>query len=262
VRVIPALDLKAGVVVRGVAGEREKYRPIVSPLVSSSTPREVASTLQNLFGLQEFYIADLDAIGGAPPALSIYADIQSLGVNLWVDAGIRVTQQIAPLLDAGIATIVAGLETLAGPDVLSEITRSAGAERIVFSLDLRKQKPLAAFSAWRERDPLFIAGEVFALGVRRLLVLDLASVGIGGGTGTDELCRTLARNHPALEISAGGGVRDVNDLRRLRDSGVQNVLVASALHDGRIKPSDLVEFGGRLSASQRQPTAKASDHER
>ena len=242
VRVIPVLDLKAGMVVRGVAGEREKYRPIVSRLVSSSAPREVASALQTLFGLQEFYIADLDAIGGAPPALSIYAGIQSLGVNLWVDAGIRVMQQITPLLEAGVATVVVGLETLAGPDALAEIVQRAGVGRIVFSLDLRKQKPLASSVAWRERDPLFIAGEAFAIGVRRLLVLDLASVGMGGGTGTEELCRELARNHPTLEISAGGGVRDVDDLRRLRDTGVQNVFVASALHDGRIKPTDLGEF--------------------
>jgi phosphoribosylformimino-5-aminoimidazole carboxamide ribotide isomerase len=236
------LDLKGGRVVRGVAGEREKYRPIVSTLASSSIPREVASAFQTLFGFQEIYLADLDAIDGAPPTLAIYSELQSLGVNLWVDAGIRVAEQIVPLFDARVTTIVAGLETLAGPDVLSEIIQRAGAERIIFSLDLRKQKPLAAFAAWREADPISIAGEAFALGVRRLLVLDLASVGMSGGTGTEELCRNLSWTHPVLEIIAGGGVRDIDDLRRLRDAGVQNVLVASALHDGRIKPGDLAEI--------------------
>jgi len=49
----------------------------------------------------------------------------------------------------------------------------------------------------------------------------------------------LATTFPGVEISAGGGVRGVEDLSRLRDGGVQNVLVASALHDGRLTSGDL-----------------------
>ena len=74
--------------------------------------------------------------------------------------------------------------------------------------------------------------------MRGLLVLDLARVGEGAGTGTEELCARLARTFPGVAISAGGGVRGVEDLERLRLCGVEAVLVASALHDGRLGRQD------------------------
>ena len=42
-----------------------------------------------------------------------------------------------------------------------------------------------------------------------------------------------------MEVFAGGGVRDLADLGRLRQCGVAGVLVASALHDGRLRPEQL-----------------------
>jgi phosphoribosylformimino-5-aminoimidazole carboxamide ribotide isomerase len=49
----------------------------------------------------------------------------------------------------------------------------------------------------------------------------------------------LAAAHPEVEVSAGGGVRGVADLRRLRDCGVRAALVASALHDGAVTAAEL-----------------------
>ena len=77
------------------------------------------------------------------------------------------------------------------------------------------------------------------LGVRRLLVLDLARVGLGGGIGTRDLCARLCSAFPKVEVSAGGGVRHRGDLEELRACGVGAALVASALHDGRLTRADL-----------------------
>jgi phosphoribosylformimino-5-aminoimidazole carboxamide ribotide isomerase len=76
-------------------------------------------------------------------------------------------------------------------------------------------------------------------GIRSLIVLDLARVGSGTGIGTEALCQRLAACHPDVEIVAGGGVRGVADLLRLKEIGVHGVLVASALHDGRLRRADL-----------------------
>jgi phosphoribosylformimino-5-aminoimidazole carboxamide ribotide isomerase len=72
------------------------------------------------------------------------------------------------------------------------------------------------------------------LGVRRMIVLDLARVGVGEGVGTEDLCRQMRAADQNLEIIAGGGVRGRDDLKRLADAGCDAALVASALHDGRI----------------------------
>ena len=88
VQLIPVLDVQNRVVVRGVGGRREEYKPIVSQLTSSVDPVEVARALVDAVNAHELYLADLDAIRGCTPALDVYRAIRKLGVDLWVDAGI------------------------------------------------------------------------------------------------------------------------------------------------------------------------------
>ncbi len=225
-----------GYVVRGVAGRRWEYRPIVSRLCASTDPVDVARAFRTSCGLSDLYVADLDAIGGGDPALSTYSDLMSDGFRLWIDAGVTNLTRVRRLADAGAERIVVGLET-AGPTVLAEACR-AFAERIVFSLDLKEGAPLGNSVAWETSEAERIAEKAVGFGVRRLIVLDLAKIGVAAGTGTEDLCVRLTAAHPHLEVIAGGGVRGPEDLHRLRNCGIGTVLVASALHDGRLKRID------------------------
>jgi phosphoribosylformimino-5-aminoimidazole carboxamide ribotide isomerase len=238
-RVIPVLDLKAGQVVRAVAGRRQEYRPIVSQLAPSSCPFEVARAFHDHFGFMELYVADLDAIAGQEPAWATYARLQLLGFRLLLDAGIRGAADASALRAAGISDIVLALETLRGMDALERILGHIGSARTVFSLDLERGIPRGDSSGWAEFTPLGITRQVVGLGVERLIVLDLARVGVGAGAGTEDLCRQLRAAYPSLELITGGGMRRVEDVYRLAASGVDAVLVATALHDGRIKSQDL-----------------------
>jgi phosphoribosylformimino-5-aminoimidazole carboxamide ribotide isomerase len=251
-RVVIVLDVMHGEVVRGVGGRRSEYRPIVSRLVASSRPLDVAAALASHFDCREFYVADLDAILGGEPAWSMYAALRQQGFRLWVDAGIRQMTRACQLADAGIDRIVVGLETVAGPTELAAMVRAFG-ERIVFSLDLHQGRPIGKLDTWPSRDrkgavsAAEIATQAVSLGVRRLLVLDLAHVGGGDGTGTRDLCARLCAKYPEVEISAGGGVRHRGDLEELRNCGVQAALVASALHDGRLCREDLRAMNSSFS---------------
>jgi phosphoribosylformimino-5-aminoimidazole carboxamide ribotide isomerase len=243
-RIVPVLDVMHGKVVRGVGGRRQEYGSIVSRLTSSSRPLDVANALFSHFGFHEVYVADLDAIGGCETAWPLYSALCEQGFRLWVDAGIRRMTQACRLADAGIDSIIAGLETISEPAELAKMAEAFG-ERLVFSLDLHQGKPLGNLNPWRAgrvNAPVNaedIAEEAVQLGVRRLLVLDLARVGLDSGTGTRELCARLCERHPQLSVSAGGGVRHRGDIDELRNCGVQAILVASALHDGRLTRADL-----------------------
>jgi phosphoribosylformimino-5-aminoimidazole carboxamide ribotide isomerase len=232
--IIPVLDLLKGQIVRGVAGQRQNYRPVVSKLTASSAPLDVARAFRDHFNLTELYLADLDAIGGSAPALATYEQLQLDGFALWVDAGLRQARGAERLAQAGVGRIIAGLETMQSVEEVDNLCQRFGPERIIFSLDLKDGNPLSAAGAWPARDADAIAREVVARGVRRLVVLDLARVGVGGGTTTDELCARLVAAHAGVEVVTGGGVRDAADLWRLAPLGVWGALVASALHDGRI----------------------------
>jgi phosphoribosylformimino-5-aminoimidazole carboxamide ribotide isomerase len=237
-RVFPVLDLQAGLVVRGVAGRRHEYRPIVSQLCPSSQPLDVVTGLRDRFASADLYLADLDAIAGAPPAWATLMLLRRHGFRLWLDAGIRNVDQADALAEAGMEGIIVGLETVPGPAVLAEIVARHG-ERVAFSLDLRGGNPLGEVGPWRGPDPWSIAVEAVERGVRKILVLDLQRVGVHSGPGTEALCSRLAGQFPAVELWAGGGVRGLGDLQVLQAAGVSVALVASALHDGLLSRVDL-----------------------
>ncbi len=247
-RIIPVIDLKAGVAVHGIAGRRDEYRPVQSRLTSACDPVDVARAFRDRLGLNELYLADLDAIAGAEPAWGVYAAIRRLGCRLWVDAGLSTASQAEALAGAGLERIIAGLETVAGPEVLDCLNQTLG-ERLAFSLDLKDGTPLGQRAAWGAADAQTIVRRVVEAGVRSVIVLDLARVGGGGGTGTEELCGRLAAQWPRLELVAGGGVRHREDLARLRACGVHAVLAASALHAGHLGPEDWLEPGSSPAGS-------------
>jgi phosphoribosylformimino-5-aminoimidazole carboxamide ribotide isomerase len=233
-RIIPVLDLMRGLVVHGIAGRRQEYRPIKSPIAETPDPLEIARAIRNHFGLGELYIADLDAIAGCRPAIHVFRTLQDDGFNLLIDAGLRNADDAMPLLALELGGIVAGLETLGGKRELADLVGQVGRSRLVFSLDLKNGQPLTTAAEWRGSSPSTIAAEVMAMGISRFLVLDLARVGTGSGTGTEEICAKVRETCPLGELLAGGGVHGRQDLERLRLAGVDGVLVASALHDGTL----------------------------
>jgi phosphoribosylformimino-5-aminoimidazole carboxamide ribotide isomerase len=241
-QIIPVIDLKGGVVVRGVGGRRDQYQRIVSSLVAGSAPADIARAFVEQFGARTVYIADLDAIEGRPPNLAAWRAIAESGLRLWLDAGTgsadgarRVCRW---LNDAGVGgDVVVGLESLESIDELPQVIAQAG-ERAIFSLDLRAGQPIVRQTTARPRSALEWAHAAAKAGFQRLIVLDLTDVGTGGGTRTLDLCRAIRQELPHVELIAGGGVRNGDDLRVLALAGCSAVLVASALHDGRLTRDD------------------------
>jgi phosphoribosylformimino-5-aminoimidazole carboxamide ribotide isomerase len=232
-RLIPVLDILNGVVVRGVAGNRDQYRPIESCLTKSVQALDVARAIRDRYGFQEFYIADLDAIIHERVGEAIYRQLISEGFRLLVDAGVKEPLLAKNLLTIGVDRVIVGLESCPSPIVLREIVEAVTAERVIFSLDLKGGIPLAS-NAWPS-DPEAIAAEVIESGVEALIVLDLAGVGTSAGVPTIPLCQKLRATHgEKLKIITGGGVRGNDDIEQLERHGIDGVLVASILHQSDI----------------------------
>lgn len=214
-RIIPVLDLMNGGVVRAIAGRRDEYRPLSTPLAASNAPEEVAAGLLRLHPFQTIYLADLDAILGRGDNLRVaHALCEKFPrTEIWLDAGLRGPQP-APWV------AVIGSETLDACASPPDLSRD---DRAVLSLDFR--------------------GDVF-LGPRAMLasphlwpsrVIAMTLARIGGGEGPDfERLAEIRGRAPCAELFAAGGVRDAHDLAVLARMGAGGALVASALHDGRL----------------------------
>jgi phosphoribosylformimino-5-aminoimidazole carboxamide ribotide isomerase len=239
-RVIPVLDVRSSIAVRAVGGQRAYYRPLTSRLHPDSDPIPLARAVRQGLDCHELYLADLDAIAGGPPDVALYGGLHASGLALWVDAGVRDVSTLLPLLEAGVGTILVGLETVRGPAATAEVVAATGPGRVVFSLDLREGRPIVAEGAgWGTDDPMALAGAAIEGGVRRLLLLDLARVGMGRGVGTLSLLERLHEAHPDVEMAVGGGIAGSADLLPIARAGGSAALVGSALHDGRIGAGDV-----------------------
>ena len=218
-RIIPVIDVLGGVVVRAVAGRRSEYRPLVSRLTASTEPIAVAEALLNATGAAEIYIADLAAIlGDGTPTL----DPSAFSATVLFDAGLRTLDQLERMNSGPHVRPVVGTETwmLAPADWPEPFPA-------ILSLDYFDGR---LRTGWPESSASLNLGLVDSI-----IVLDIARVGTGGGTGTEAMIRAILRDYPKMEIIAGGGVKDRDDLRRLEDAGADGALVASALHDGSLR---------------------------
>lgn len=246
--VIPVIDLQGGVVVRGVAGRRDAYRPLVSGIAADARPASVARGLAERFAFRQVYVADLDAIAGAPPNWAAFREIAAAGLSLLIDAGVAHPRRAERLvrgsdLGAALAGVIVGLESVRRPHLLPGILQAVGDTAALFSIDLMHGRPMNAAALWRTRSPEQIADVAVSAGFRRLVVLDLAAVGVDEGPAALDACRLIRGAHREVELISGGGVREASDLRAFGEAGCNAVLVASALHDGRLRREDVMRGG-------------------
>lgn len=234
-RIIPVLDIKNGTAVHARGGDRDHYAPLRSIVHEGHDPVELAGAFRERCGYETVYLADLDAIQHGRRNLHLYERICNLPLALWVDAGVRNGDDAGQIIGLG-ASVVAGLETLQGPNALAELIKRFGPERVIFSLDLRSGTPVvAAENLWHESDPCMIADVAVNCGIEQMIVLDLARVGMNTGLGTLPLIESIRKKHGDLKVIAGGGIAGPQDLASLEIAGVWGALVGSALHDGRIR---------------------------
>jgi len=235
-RLIPVIDVMGGQAVRAIGGRREFYAPVKSKLTDSTEPTIIAGAMLAAAGVNELYVADIDAIQGHRPRLGWVKELTDRGTRVMVDSGVKTAADAIPIAAAG-ASVVVGTETLARFEELQSLVRAWEAERVMLSIDMRNGRVLGDESAWGiQPKAASVIEKCLAAGVKQFIVLELARVGTGFGPGTVELCRSLRQQFPAIELLAGGGVRNRTDVEQLAAAGADGVLIASALHDGEIAP--------------------------
>jgi HisA/HisF family protein len=235
-KIIPVLDVKDGRAVHAVAGRRDDYRELRSVLHPDADPVALARAIRDTLGAREIYLADLDAIEGREPNRAVVERVHELGPRLWLDVGLTAAADARSWRGLASASLIAGTETLDGIHALEGLLSLLGPERLILSLDLRGGRLLARSTAdWPDRDPLALWSAAWERGVRRVLVLDLERVGLGGGVGTLPVLDAIRRRSGSgVELAAGGGVAGVDDLAGLERLGVDAALVGSAIHEGRV----------------------------
>ena len=227
-QIIPVIDLMDGCVVHAKKGQRDHYNPIQTPLCSGSSPHAVIDGLMALHGFKTLYVADLDALMGVGDHHELLGCLQRdyPGLQFWIDRGLPPSGLPASNLNC---RPVIGSESLDGK---SPLFLSSLGKGFILSLDFLGEDLLGGTALLEDS----------SLWPDTVIIMSLSRVGSGEGPDFLRLEQFRAQR-PEKNFIAAGGVRDVDDLYRLDGFGVGGVLLASALHLGKLDKSVLRSFG-------------------
>jgi phosphoribosylformimino-5-aminoimidazole carboxamide ribotide isomerase len=232
--VIPVIDVRQGVAVAAVRGQRADYKPLVTPLAAGSDPADVARGYAALFAFPLLYVADLDGIEGRGRDAGLAKGLADAVPNtrLWIDDGTGAKDAVRRIAGETNATVVIGSESLGGLDDVAAL-RALPRGRYVLSLDFKGDRFVGPPQVLDEAQHWPEA----------VIVMTLARVGSGDGPDLERIAAIIARAE-GRRVYAAGGVRNRADIEALRAAGAAGVLIATALHAGTIKAGDLEEIAG------------------
>lgn len=230
--IIPAIDLRAGCVVRLFQGDyaRQTDYPL-DPLALAQKYAEV--------GAECLHVVDLDgALEGKQHNLPVIAALVRAGMKVQAGGGIRNEDDLARLFDVGVARAVVGSVAVRDPDRVCEWLQKYGAARVVIALDARlREGTWSLCSAGWTADEVATLDELApryaAAGARHVLCTDIDRDGTLAGPNLD-LYAHLRRIAPTLAVQVSGGVRDCADIRAVREVGASAVVLGKALLEGHI----------------------------
>ncbi len=218
-KIIPVIDLKDGLVVHAHLGLRDQYQPIHTLLCQSAELFKVMTAFLTLADFECFYIADLNAITGSGHHQALIAELLKSypQKTFWIDSGYQTFKDYA---DNHLPVL--GSECYSEDQVFE---LKAFEKRFILSLDYGQSGALGATSLFSDQ----------SLWPETIIIMTLNRVGSQQGPDL-EILTTFCKRYPKQGFVAAGGIRHNEDLQSLKQIGIQQSLVASALHSGDISP--------------------------
>ena len=237
-QLIPAIDLLDGGVVRLLRGDfAQATRYDRGAVALAAAFRDAGATA--------LHVVDLNAArGDAQANRELVRQLAAVdGLQVQCAGGVRSTEGIRELLDAGAARVVIGSLAVHEPARVAGWLDDFGCERVVVALDVRLDaagEPELLTHGWREASGLYLwpLVERYAeAGLRHLLCTDIGRDGTLQGPNLD-LYRALLNRHPSLGLQASGGIGNLQHVRALRDGNVPAAILGRSLLEGRVSLDD------------------------
>lgn len=234
--IIPAIDLKEGVVVRLRQGRFDKGLKAYS-----DDPVKIALQWQEQ-GARLIHVVDLDGASlGRPKNLTVVKDIlTSVRVPIEFGGGARHLETIKELLSLGISRVVLGTKAAEDPDFLEDAFRKFG-NKIIVSIDAKSGHVLT--KGWQRSiesmQVIEFAKRLKKTGFSRMIYTDVAKDGMLKGPNFEEVAKLLKK--VKIRIIASGGISSTADIARfktMQKDGLEGVIVGKALYEGKV---DLLE---------------------
>jgi len=231
--VIPAVDLREGHCVQLVGGSYDREA------IRLDDPLEVATKWEQT-GFRTLHIIDLDAATGNGTNRDVILKIlESTKCKTQVGGGIRTTEDVDDLLEAGADRVIVGTRAIDDVAWLMEVAQS-NPGRVIVAVDIKDEKIVTrGWTATSERDFRLVVAELSKLPLNALLVTAVHREGLMQGPDLSLMREVLG--HSSLPVQASGGIGSIENLRALKSLGVASVVLGMGLYTGALDPDLLLE---------------------
>ena len=239
--VFPAIDLKAGQVVRLAEGDMDRAT------VYADDPAAQA-LLFSQQGADFLHVVDLDgAFAGKPEnAEAVEEIVENFPGHIQLGGGIRNRATVERWFDLGVSRLVIGTAALKDPEFVKDMAREFEGG-IVVAVDARDG--FVATEGWAEKSDMLVvdlARRFEDAGVASILFTDVGRDGMLTGCNI-EATVDLARRVDIPVIASGGvnGIDDIHLLSLHAKDGIEGVITGRAIYDGRLDLATAIKMAGR-----------------
>lgn len=232
VLVIPAIDVLNGSVVRLTRGRFDEVT------VYAADPAAQLTRFAD-DGAELVHVVDLAGARDGESNPALWEHLASAGVPFQLGGGIRTVARAETIVAHGAQRAVVGTAAVWEPNTVAAMVRRVGAERIVAALDVSSGRATGA--GWLDEGRALgeVVGGLVSAGVVRALVTGIERDGTMEGPNVDVLDRVAALA-PQMALIASGGVGSLEDIRTLRDTGVEGAIVGRAIYEGRFTVAEAI----------------------
>lgn len=250
--VYPAVDIAKGKCVRLLQGSPD------NETVYYDSPLQAALKWQEV-GAKALHVVDLDGALGRPGAGTdaIRKILAGVTMPVQVAGGLRTTEAVENVLEAGAARAVVGTRAVREPEWAVELCRRLPG-RIVIAVEAREGR--VAVEGWQQvtaDEPVELARRLAEAGPAALLYTDVSRDGMlthPNFQGVEALRKAVE-----VPIIASGGVASSHDIRMLGACGADAVIVGKAFYEELLSLADALaaasRYPSRLSAAPDAPPA-------
>lgn len=230
-KLYPAIDVLGGRAVRLLYGKRDQVTDYGDPVDFAKRWADE--------GAQILHVVDLSgAFGETGGFEKVLERIAKVGVPVQSGGGLRAMADIHRRFRAGADRVVLGTVCVEHPEVLYEAVEKYK-EKIVAGIDAKDgYLAVRGWTQLADKDAFEFGCEAKALGVTDAVFTDIGRDGALSGVNVAE---TVRMGETGLNIIASGGVRDIRDIRALKEQGVYGVILGRALYTGTLSFKDAFE---------------------
>ncbi len=236
IEIIPAIDIIGGECVRLTQGDYAQKS------VYYKNPADVAQKYADA-GIRRLHLVDLDGAKASEPRnLHVLEEVvRRTRLDIQYGGGIKSAAALKSVLDAGASRAICGSIAVTAPEMFEEWLAEFGEAHIILGADTRDGRGGVATHGWLTTSQLTaddLIRRFAAKDLSQAIVTDISRDGMLSGPAF-ELYHDLQNEFPEVEITASGGISNIDDIRRLDARGTRSVIVGKALYENKITLKDL-----------------------